>query len=260
MSKQHASMKLEGIRKGHDLAVEKLKDDFLHQHKQSVARMKEKLAKKKANQLGAKGLTSEEEDHILENIQQEEQIQIAKLNQNYESSKNDKVQELLSQQSRIQQKLQSIIQENEALQLAADGHEAALLANQAIKSRSEQETRRRDLLRIHQDHTEAASREKDLLSARRAKGEGNLKNRLAEKRTKKERELKQKEEEALAALALKQKEEQEEREKLRQAKVFVLLFGTFANFVHACHTSDSFKYSNVFFNFLPTNACLDLCN
>ena len=217
--KENAAIKLEGIRKQHDSAIVKLKDEILHQHKQSLARMKEKLAKKKANQLGVSTLSIEEKDQILVSIEQEERKQTAELNKKYEIDKEKQLVGLLSQQAQIQQKLKNIILQNEALQLEAVEQEAALNANQAIKMRIDEEAKRWELLRIQQEHREAEANEKEMQDFRRAKGEENLKNRLAKKREKREKELKKEEEDALAALERQQKGEKEEHDRLYEARV-----------------------------------------
>ena len=217
--KENAVLQLEGIRKEHDVAVIKLKEDILHQHKLSMARMKERLATKKAILLGKDNLTPMDRARIVAELQLEEQEQAEKLSKENAAEKEKQLAALLAEQARIQAQICKVVQENEALQLSADGQEAALLANEAIKVRNEEESRRRELMRIQQSHRDAVEKAEDVLTARRTKGEGQLKNRLAEKRAKKDKELKQQEEEALAELEIKQKEEHEEREKLRQAKI-----------------------------------------
>jgi hypothetical protein len=101
----------------------------------------------------------------------------------------------------------------------AAAKEKALEAEKIIKVRLAEELSSQELKRLHEEHERESKKNQEDLMATQQEGKKNLKDRLAEKRLRKEKELREKEETALAELQRKQSAEKEEKEKLRQAKM-----------------------------------------
>ena len=139
-----------------------------------------------------------------------------------EAAQQDQERLLAEMERKHNEQMQAAMMEARQMEIdaaTAAAKEKALEAEKLIKERLAEELNSQELKRMHEEHLREAKKHQDDLIASQQEGKKNLKERLAEKRLRKEKELREKEESALAELKKKQEVERQEKEKLRQAKM-----------------------------------------
>jgi hypothetical protein len=218
VNKQHLQEEMDKIKHQHEEDAHVLQERLATKRKQQETALQQRLSDRRQMKL-KQAANEEERKNIEEELVKEEQQLVTDF-QRQQLLEEEKAKE--KQREEQEAAMAKALQELKTAEIEAAMAIAKEKTADTIKSmqnQAEQDSNLKEVQKLRAEHDLKDEKRQQEQEQQRTAGKGKLEERLATKRSKREKELKEKEEKAFAELAAKQKAEGEEKERLRVAKM-----------------------------------------
>jgi hypothetical protein len=218
VNKQHLQEDLDKIKHQHEEDAHVLEERLATKRKQQETALQQRLSDRR--QMKLKQAANEEERKNIEEelVKEEQQLVTDFQRQQLLEEEKAKEKQREEQEAAMAKALQEL--KNAEIEAAmAIAKEKTADTIKSMQNQAEQDSNLKEVQKLRAEHDLKDEKRQQEQEQQRTVGKGKLEERLAMKRSKREKELKDKEEKAFAELAAKQKAEAEEKERLRVAKM-----------------------------------------